>query len=137
MVRSLHYGPHFSEKLTELSAKGFSTGLVLGSHLGDRAFGVCLVETPVEAGEKTENPEAETKRSTSLDVGWMEEHARQVYRLLPGRRSHCWPDMMFDIHRRTHNPRLLCLPPGGRVRQAGREGQEVGRRSLWTGPECS
>jgi len=84
MVRSLYYGPHFSRKLTELSAKGCTTGLVLGSLLGDRAFGVCLVETPLEVTEKTESPEAETKRSTNLDVGWMEEHARQVYRLLPG-----------------------------------------------------
>ena len=87
MVRTLYYGPHFGEKLTELTSRGFSTGLVLGSHLEDRAVGVCLVETPVEATDKAENTETEKPSNTNLDVGWMVEHARQVYRLLPGRKQ--------------------------------------------------
>ena len=82
MVRSLHYGPHFSESLKGLS--GVSTGLVLGSQLGDRAFAVCLVETPAEtpdvAGAETSGPQ----KTGNIDVSWMLEHARQVYRLLPG-----------------------------------------------------
>ena len=80
MVRSMHYGPHFSDSLKELSTKGFSTGLVLGSHLGDRAFAVCLVETPAEASDGTE-----VEKTKNIDVSWMLEHARQVYRLLPGK----------------------------------------------------
>ena len=79
MVRSMHYGPHFSDSLKELSSKGFSTGLVLGSHLGDRAFAVCLVETPAEVSDGTE-----VEKTKNIDVSWMLEHARQVYRLLPG-----------------------------------------------------
>ena len=82
MVRSLHYGPHFSDSLKELSCRGFSTGLVLGSQLGDRAFAVCLVETPAEVPEKPDGSEA--GKNTNIDVSWMLEHARQVYRLLPG-----------------------------------------------------
>ena len=87
MVRSLHFGPHFTEKLTELSSKGVTTGLVLGSHLPDRTFAVCLVETPLEVTEKTDDPEPDTQRSRNIDVAWMLEHARQVYRLLPGTRT--------------------------------------------------
>ena len=84
MVRSLHYGPQFTESLKELSSKGFSTGLVLGSQLGDRAFAVCLVETPAEVPEKPEVPGTEAQQKRNVDVSWMLEHARQVYRLLPG-----------------------------------------------------
>ena len=87
MVRSLHYGPHFSDSLKELSGKGFSTGLVLGSQLGDRAFAVCLVETPAEVPEKPDGPGPETQKNKNIDVSWMLEHARQVYRLLPGIQS--------------------------------------------------
>ena len=83
MVRSMHFGPHFSDSLKELSGKGLSTGLVLGSQLGDRAFAVCLVETPAEA---TEVSLTEAQKSKNIDVSWMLEHARQVYRLLPGMR---------------------------------------------------
>jgi len=82
MVRSLYYGPHLAAKLTELSSGGSSTGLVLGSHLEDRAFAVCLVETPVESSDKTQ--ETETPINRNIDVTWMLEHAKQVYRLLPG-----------------------------------------------------
>jgi len=77
----MHFGPHFSESLKELSGKGFSTGLVLGSQLGDRAFAVCLVETPAET---TDVAGAEAEKTKNIDVSWMLEHAKQVYRLLPG-----------------------------------------------------
>ena len=46
-----------------------------------------LVETPLEVTEKTDNPEPDTQRRTNIDVAWMLEHARQVYRLLPGTRT--------------------------------------------------
>ena len=84
MVRSVYYGPHLTEKLSELCNKGTTTGLVLGSALEDRLFSVCLVETPAET-EPGDGPESElVKKDAAIDVTWMLEHARQVYRLLPG-----------------------------------------------------
>jgi len=47
-------------------------------------FSVCLVETPAET-EPGDGPESElVKKDAAIDVTWMLEHARQVYRLLPG-----------------------------------------------------
>ena len=82
MVRAVYYGPELTEKLSELCNKGTTTGLVLGSAVEDRLFSVCLVETPAETepGDESEL----VKKDAAIDVTWMLEHARQVYRLLPG-----------------------------------------------------
>ena len=85
MVKAIYYGPHFSEKLTEICSKGSVNGLVLGSVIEDRMFGVCLVETPKEDG--TEADQEAVKKDQVLDVTWMLEHARQVHRLMPGKHS--------------------------------------------------
>ena len=85
MVKAIYYGPHYSEKLTELCSKGSVNGLVLGSIIEDRMFGVCLVETPKEVAEDDAEADQETvKNDQVLDVTWMLEHAKQVYRLMPG-----------------------------------------------------
>ena len=107
MVRAVHFGPQFSAQLSSLCGRGAATGLVLGSHTdNDRSFGVCLVETPkVKGGSKLlpscslvvgditsclqevqecEAGDQEVSTSRGLDVTWMLEHAKQVYRLLPG-----------------------------------------------------
>ena len=107
MVRAVHFGPQFSAQLSSLCGRGAATGLVLGSHTdNDRSFGVCLVETPkVKGGSKLlpscslvvgditsclqevqecEAGDQEVSTSRGLDVTWMLEHAKQVYRLMPG-----------------------------------------------------
>ena len=110
----MHYGPHFSDSLKELSGKGFSTGLVLGSQLGDRAFAVCLVETPAETPDVAGS---EAQKTKNLDVSWMLEHARQVYRLLPGWRILMEIALTYGDHFRwNYNTRQLCLPHRGRLR---------------------
>ena len=115
MVRSMHFGPHFSESLKELSGKGFSTGLVLGSQLGDRAFAVCLVETPAET---TDVAGAEAEKTKNIDVSWMLEHAKQVYRLLPGNKDvmKTRQTLQGDHFRWNYNTRQLCLPHRGHLR---------------------
>ena len=85
MVKAIYYGPHFSEKLTEICSKGSVNGLVLGSVIEDRMFGVCLVETPKEDGAEAD--QEAVKKDQVLDVTWMLEHARQVHRLMPGKHS--------------------------------------------------
>lgn len=88
MVKAIYYGPHFSEKLTEICSKGSVNGLVLGSVIEDRMFGVCLVETPKEVTEDgIEIDQEAVKKDQVLDVTWMLEHARQVSRLMPGEYS--------------------------------------------------
>ena len=86
MVKAIYYGPHFSEKLAEMCSNGCGNGLVLGSVNEDRMFGVCLVETPKEVAEDgSEADQDSVKKDQVLDVTWMLEHARQVYRLMPGK----------------------------------------------------
>ena len=77
MGRTILCNPLLEEKLTEICSQGPGTGLVVGSVVDDKYYGVFLAETPQEE-EGTE------KKSNTLDVGWMVEHARQVIRLLPG-----------------------------------------------------
>ena len=107
MVRAVHYGPQFSAQLSSLCGRGAATGLVLGSHTdNDRSFGVCLVETPkgrngsqapsswtlvvgdtescLQEVQEGEAGDQEVSTSRGLDVTWMLEHAKQVYRLMPG-----------------------------------------------------
>ena len=86
MVKAIYYGPHFSEKLSEMCSNGCVNGLVLGSVNEDRMFGVCLVETPKEVSEDgAEADQDAVKKDQVLDITWMLEHARQVYRLMPGK----------------------------------------------------
>ena len=86
MVKAIYYGPHFSGKLSEMCSNGCVNGLVLGSVNEDRMFGVCLVETPKEVPEDgAEADQDAVKKDQVLDVTWMLEHARQVYRLMPGK----------------------------------------------------
>ena len=89
MVRAVYYGPEFSEKLSELCSKGTTTGLVLGSVVDDKIFGVSCVETPAEIPENDGDPEP-AKKNVNIDVTWMLEHATQVYKLLPGNSSEVW-----------------------------------------------
>ena len=63
----------------EICSQGPGTGLVVGSVVDDRYYGVFLAESPLEEEEGVEK-----KTSSTLDVGWMVEHARQVVRLMPG-----------------------------------------------------
>ena len=107
MVRAVHFGPQFSAQLSSLCGRGAATGLVLGSHTdNDRSFGVCLVETPkvrngsqapsswtlvvgdtascLQEVQEGEAGDQEVSTSRGLDVTWMLEHAKQVYRLMPG-----------------------------------------------------
>ena len=86
MVRAVYYGPEFAEKLSELCSKGTTTGLVLGSVVEDKLFGVSCVETPVETAE-TEGDSELVKKNVNIDVTWMLEHATQVHKLLPGNMS--------------------------------------------------
>jgi len=83
MVKAVYFGPSFSEKLTQFCNKGTSTGLILGSVVDERAFGVCCVETPAEV-EVEENNSELVKKDVAVDVTWMLEHATQVCKLLPG-----------------------------------------------------
>jgi len=73
MGRTIYCDPVLEEKLSEISS---GTGVVVGSIIDDKYYGVFLAETPTEEEEKI------TK--TGLDVGWMVEHAKQIIRLLPG-----------------------------------------------------
>ena len=77
MVKAVYFGPSFSEKLTQFCNKGTSTGLILGSVVDERAFGVCCVETPAEV-EVEENNSELVKKDVAVDVTWMLEHATQV-----------------------------------------------------------
>jgi len=77
MGRTILCNPLLEEKLTEICSQGPGTGLVVGSVVDDKYYGVFLAETPQEE-------EGAEKKSNTLDVGWMVEHARQVIRLLPG-----------------------------------------------------
>jgi len=79
MGRTIYCNPLLEEKLTEICSQGPGTGLVVGSVVDDRYYGVFLAETPLE-----EQEEGAEKKANTLDVGWMVEHARQVIRLLPG-----------------------------------------------------
>eukprot|EP00092_Neocalanus_flemingeri_P029901 GFUD01032466.1.p1 GENE.GFUD01032466.1~~GFUD01032466.1.p1 ORF type:complete len:432 (+),score=114.88 GFUD01032466.1:37-1332(+) len=80
MGRTIYCDPLLEEKLIEICSKGPGTGLVVGSLVDDRYYGVFLAETPQdEEGESVEKTVTKT-----LDVGWMVEHAKQVIRLLPG-----------------------------------------------------
>jgi len=78
MGRTILCNPLVEGKLSELCALGPGTGLVVGSVVDDKYYGVFLAETPKEEEESTD------KNPNKLDVGWMVEHARQVIRLLPG-----------------------------------------------------
>jgi len=77
MGRTILCNPLLEEKLTEICSQGPGTGLIVGSVVDDKYYGVFLAETPQEE-EGTE------RKANTLDVGWMVEHARQVIRLLPG-----------------------------------------------------
>jgi hypothetical protein len=77
MGRTILCNPLLEEKLVEICSQGPGTGLVVGSVVDDKYYGVFLAETPKEE-------EGEEKKSPTLDVGWMVEHAKQVIRLLPG-----------------------------------------------------
>lgn len=79
MGRTIYCNPVLEEKLGEICSQGPGTGLVVGSVVDDRYYGVFLAETPQDEEEGVEK-----KPSSTLDVGWMVEHARQVVRLLPG-----------------------------------------------------
>ena len=108
MVRSIYYGPHFGEKLTEICSKGSGTGLVLGSVNEDRVFGVCLVETPKE---EPEGEADEAKKEQVLDVTWMLEHAKQVYRLMPGNTNKSLISSIYSkIFRWLNNFGMLHIP---------------------------
>lgn len=76
MGRTIYCDPVLEEKLSEISS---GTGVVVGSVVDDKYYGVFLAETPADEEEG-----AEKTVKTSLDVGWMVEHAKQVIRLLPG-----------------------------------------------------
>ena len=105
MVKAIYYGPHFSEKLTEICSKGSVNGLVLGSVIEDRMFGVCLVETPKEVAEDgTEVDQEAVKKDQVLDVTWMLEHARQVSRLMPGKYSLNHSSSQKLFHTSTYFP---------------------------------
>jgi len=77
MGRTVLCNPLVEEKLVEICSQGPGTGLVVGSVVDDKYYGVFLAETPQEE-------EGAEKKSNMLDVGWMVEHAKQVIRLLPG-----------------------------------------------------
>ena len=77
MGRTIYCDPILEEKLSEICSQGPGTGVVVGSLVDDRYYGVFLAETPKEE-------EGVEKNVNTLDVGWMVEHARQVIRLLPG-----------------------------------------------------
>ena len=76
MGRTIYCDPVLEEKLSEISS---GTGVVVGSVVDDKYYGVFLAETPADEEEG-----AEKTVKNSLDVGWMVEHAKQVIRLLPG-----------------------------------------------------
>jgi len=78
MGRTIHCDPVLEEKLAEICSKGPGTGVVVGSLVDDRYYGVFLAETPQDEERVEKNV------NNSLDVGWMVEHAKQVIRLLPG-----------------------------------------------------
>ena len=79
MGRIIYCNPVLEDKLGEICSQGPGTGLVVGSVVDDRYYGVFLAESPLEEEEGVEK-----KTSSTLDVGWMVEHARQVVRLMPG-----------------------------------------------------
>ena len=85
MVRAVYYGPGFTSKLSELCSKGTTTGLVLGSAVDERLFGVFLINTPEEAEDNADDVAANNTNKKTVDVNWMLEHAQQVYKLLPGK----------------------------------------------------
>jgi len=59
--------------LTKLSG----SGVLIGSYLPSHLLGVYVAPTPVEEGEDGEG-------KGELDVPWMLEHAKQVFKMLPG-----------------------------------------------------
>jgi len=79
MGKIVYCPPDVEYKLRDVCAQGPGTGLVIGSKVDDRYYGVFIVETPKEE----EQGESE-KKNSGVDVGWMTEHAKQVIRLLPG-----------------------------------------------------
>jgi len=85
MGRSLLLDPSIEAKLgdEELS---HHTGLVVGSVVDDKYYGVFLAETPEEENEEmpAENEKEKLAKSLDVDVGWMVEHFKQASRLLPG-----------------------------------------------------
>ena len=86
MGRTAYYGPNFTSKLSDLCNSGTATGLVIGSAVEERLFGVFLVNTPVEADQEEAAGDNAAAKKT-IDVNWMLEHAKQVYKLLPGKRN--------------------------------------------------
>jgi len=77
MGRTIICDPVLEDKLTEVCSKGPGTGVVVGSVVEEKYYGVFVAETPREE-------EGEAASVNTLDVKWMVEHARQVIRLLPG-----------------------------------------------------
>ena len=67
--------PSLESRLNEISTQGHGSGLIIGSKVDDKYYGVFLAETPKEEEEE---------KNKTLDVSWMTEHAKQVIRLLPG-----------------------------------------------------